>query len=150
MEGFVYLLQAGPYYKIGRSNDIDQRIKQLSTLPPFDLNLLHALWCDNCLQVERWLHDKFGDKRIRGEWFTLTPDDLDFVMQLGSFYQGAFHEEDRCYPVYSLGFDACAAGKSLASNPYKTGSRCHKVWNSGHHDCSVARHYPLREQENNL
>jgi len=80
--GYVYVLQAGPYYKIGASKDIGQRIKQLSTLPPFNLTLVHSIKTPDMFGVERNLHDLFRLKRINGEWFELNSGDITWLKGL--------------------------------------------------------------------
>jgi len=80
--GFVYLLQAGPYYKIGVSAQVDERIKQLSTLPPFDLELLHTIYSVDMYDLEKDLHGLYADKRKNGEWFELEPSDVEYIKGL--------------------------------------------------------------------
>ena len=73
--GFVYLLKSGPYYKIGASGQVSERIKQLSTLPPFDIELIHTIYSHDMYGLEASLHTYYADKRKNGEWFEL--DDLE-------------------------------------------------------------------------
>jgi hypothetical protein len=80
--GFVYLIQCGPYYKIGVSTDVGQRVKQLSTLPPFDLDLVCTIETGDMESLERELHERFADKRKRGEWFELDPEDVDQIREM--------------------------------------------------------------------
>jgi hypothetical protein len=80
--GNVYLLRAGPYYKIGVSTQVDERIKQLSTLPPFDIELLHTLPTDDMYKLEKQLHERYADKRKNGEWFELDQDDVEYIKGL--------------------------------------------------------------------
>ena len=76
---YVYVLKAGPYYKIGVSSNVDKRIKQLSALPPFDLELVCLLQPDDMYTLERELHIRFAEKRKRGEWFTLDDTDVEWI-----------------------------------------------------------------------
>ena len=80
--GWVYVLQAGPYYKIGKSKDVDRRIEQLATLPPFDIELVHTMPTDNMGAVEQDLHRLFNAKRVNGEWFELTEEDVAWLKTL--------------------------------------------------------------------
>lgn len=80
--GYVYLLKAGKFYKIGLTKTLDERIKQLSTIPPFDLELIHAIASYDMYTLETDLHEKFSAKRKRGEWFELTQADVDFIRSL--------------------------------------------------------------------
>jgi hypothetical protein len=80
--GYVYVIQAGPYYKIGVSRKVSRRIRQLSTLPPFDLELVCTIKTDDMFALERTLHEKFSSKRINGEWFSLSDSDVQFIKSL--------------------------------------------------------------------
>ncbi|NIV32750.1 MAG: hypothetical protein GWN58_25880 [Anaerolineae bacterium] len=80
--GFVYLLQCAEYYKIGCSKKVDRRIKQLSTLPPFDLVHICSIQTDDMYQLEFELHQRFQHKRKRGEWFTLDAEDIEYIRSL--------------------------------------------------------------------
>jgi len=80
--GHVYLLKAGPYYKIGISAQVDERIKQLSVLPPFDIELIHAIYDTNMYALEKDLHERFAPKRKNGEWFELDDSDVEYIKGL--------------------------------------------------------------------
>jgi len=80
--GFVYLLKAGPYYKIGVSTNVDKRIEQLATLPPFDIELVHTTYDTDMYALEKDLHNLYADKRKNGEWFELTDNDVEYVKGL--------------------------------------------------------------------
>ena len=82
-KGYVYLLKAGPYYKIGRTQELDQRIKQLATLPPFDVELIHVIPTKNMNKLESELHELYATKRKQGEWFELEPENVEFIVGLG-------------------------------------------------------------------
>ncbi|MCP4540114.1 MAG: GIY-YIG nuclease family protein [Chloroflexi bacterium] len=82
VSGYVYLLQAGPYYKIGASQTVDKRIKQLSTIPPFEIELICAIKTNTMYELERELHERFSDKQVRGEWFTLNDEDIVYIENL--------------------------------------------------------------------
>jgi hypothetical protein len=77
--GYVYVLKAGPYYKIGVSTNIDRRIKQLSTLPPFDLELIFTIQTSDMYGLESKLHERFDHQRQNGEWFILTITDIEWI-----------------------------------------------------------------------
>lgn len=80
--GWIYILEAGPYYKIGRSKNVDKRIEQLSTLPPFDIELVHLIQTNDTTLLEIALHNHFANKRKNGEWFELEEEDITWLKQL--------------------------------------------------------------------
>lgn len=75
--GYVYCLhdQLG-HYKLGITKQLDNRIKQLATQPPFEITLEFAFKVLFARRYEGYLHNKFKHKRLRGEWFNLSADDL--------------------------------------------------------------------------
>jgi hypothetical protein len=76
--GFVYLLSdQNGNYKIGKTTSLDNRIKALNTQPPFELQLIAFQKTSNNSKLEADYHKKYSHKRLRGEWFKLTSDDVD-------------------------------------------------------------------------
>jgi hypothetical protein len=82
MSGWVYILQAGPFYKIGKTKNVDRRVGQLATLPPFDIEIIHTIKTKDMGQLELELHEKFAEKRKRGEWFELEEGDIAWLKTL--------------------------------------------------------------------
>jgi len=82
--GFVYLFRAsiGPV-KIGRSKAPEGRLEDFDSLP-FEVVLLHTIASDDMVWLERTLHERFADKRIRGEWFALSDDDIAALLTIAS------------------------------------------------------------------
>lgn len=61
-------------YKIGRTSDLMQREKGIKT---GNHSYRTVIFIKD--DFEKELHDKFSDKRIRGEWFDLSDKDLKFI-----------------------------------------------------------------------
>lgn len=61
-------------YKIGRSSNIETRLKQLSIGNP---SLILLLYIEG--NYEKDLHDKFANKHVKGEWYRLSKSDLKWI-----------------------------------------------------------------------
>ncbi len=69
---FVYALAAADRVKIGFSDDPDDRLRSIQTGCPYPVRLLGTQQFEtrNAAQArEKELHDKFGARRVHGEWF---------------------------------------------------------------------------------
>lgn len=67
----VYAVQetGSIYLKIGESDDIKSRLKELQTGNPRQLVVLAVLPEGN----EKECHSRYGEYRVRGEWFLMSP-----------------------------------------------------------------------------
>jgi transposase len=77
--GYVYVMQAGPYFKIGwTASSPMARRNQIQTSNPERVNLLGAVagtgW------DEKQLHRVYAAKRCHGEWFTLSGEDVSAIL----------------------------------------------------------------------
>lgn len=80
--GYVYLLKCGEFYKIGVSNRTANRIKNLDVGNPYPITIEMSQKVINNRQVERNLHEKFKNRKIKGEWFKLDKKDIDLVKEM--------------------------------------------------------------------
>lgn len=73
---FVYLIKNGVFYKIGKSENPEARLKQLKTATPNSLELIDQWEVTDRWDVEKFLHDSFYTRQVSGEWFFLSEKEL--------------------------------------------------------------------------
>jgi hypothetical protein len=76
MEGLVYIIKGGSLYKIGRTTNLERRLRAFNGLP-FPVEVVHTIQAGDACGLETSLHSLFKSKRVKGEWFSLTEEDLD-------------------------------------------------------------------------
>jgi hypothetical protein len=77
IDGYVYILRAeSGQYKIGRSKNPSDRLKTFSVKLPFRVEYEIVIPSSDHRLLERKLHERFAEKWIDGEWFSLAPEDI--------------------------------------------------------------------------
>ena len=74
--GHVYLIQSGKYFKIGKTNDLGRRSKEIAIELPEASAVIHTIQTDDPYGIEAYCHRRFKDRRKNGEWFELSEDDV--------------------------------------------------------------------------
>lgn len=76
IEGFVYLVKMGKYYKIGKTFSVPRRHRELALELPEKLKPIHVIRTDDPSGIEAYWHKRFQAKCTNSEWFALTPADV--------------------------------------------------------------------------
>ncbi|NER97848.1 MAG: GIY-YIG nuclease family protein [Symploca sp. SIO1B1] len=78
--GYIYLIHAQETdrYKIGlTTRSVEARFAELnSSQSPYPLEIIDWFETDNVTDDEEYLHEKFTDYRVHGEWFTFDTKTL--------------------------------------------------------------------------
>lgn len=86
----IYVVRCGDLYKIGRSTNIDARIRTLRQAIPQETVHACTLLSETPAKLEAELHQRYADKRVRGEWFKLDVVDVDELLDMAdSLYRWA-------------------------------------------------------------
>jgi len=82
ISNLVYLIGAeNGLTKIGITNNIFSRFSGLNTSSPVELSLVFYFEAKDAAKTERLLHDKYAVKRVKGEWFNLSVEDVDWIKE---------------------------------------------------------------------
>lgn len=76
--GYVYVVKLDKHYKIGISKTPESRLKEF-TLLPYELETIILERVIDYDKREKELHEHFADKRVRGEWFLLDNNDIEYI-----------------------------------------------------------------------
>lgn len=80
--GWVYLIEAigSNRYKIGRTNNVEKRIADLSKQSCFPLVVVGVVFVNNPIEFELNLHKQCGESRVHGEWFHLSYETVKAIL----------------------------------------------------------------------
>ncbi len=75
-DGHVYLIKSGKFFKIGFSVHAGARERQLAIQLPEAVSTIHVIVTDDPMGIEAYWHRRFAKKRMNGEWFQLSREDI--------------------------------------------------------------------------
>lgn len=79
----LYVLEANGLWKIGVTNNMEKRLKQLQTGNPYEINVMLLEERKNPQKAEKYLHRIYHEKRLKGEWFSdLSIRDIELKLLL--------------------------------------------------------------------
>lgn len=79
--GWVYILKAATgHYKIGRTKNPDSRLETFGIKLPFEVEYDTLLECTDHIGYELYLHTLYAHKRVNGEWFSLSQQDIEDIV----------------------------------------------------------------------
>lgn len=72
---YMFLDDARGVVKIGIATDVRRRLGQVQVGYPWKLGIVRVI--DGDRRTERWMHRKYKDRRLNGEWFEWQAEMLD-------------------------------------------------------------------------
>lgn len=74
--GYVYVIQADKFVKIGIAKDVIQRLNMMQIGNPHQLKLLHSWGTVTPKAIEEEIHCEYRRFHVRGEWFKIPEPHL--------------------------------------------------------------------------
>jgi uncharacterized protein (DUF433 family) len=119
----VYILKTGKnLFKIGKTRDLQRRLSSYHTHLPILFRVVRQYPAANMSELEESLHIVFQHRRIKGEWFQLTNDDLVICDNIARNYalaklqrQVAVHQDNRAQRRLRTSSEQCS-GRSSESH----------------------------------
>ena len=79
--GYVYVFENAGLRKIGSSKRPQVRLRAMKTAAP-SIEAIHHIPSLNYRELEHLLHLHFAEKRVAGEWFKLSDEDMNFIASI--------------------------------------------------------------------
>ena len=82
--GWIYLIRAeNGHCKIGKSRKGTRRAYHFTISLPFSVDVIHQFHSDDHHAAEKRLHERYANKRVNGEWFLLSNEDIAEIVTIG-------------------------------------------------------------------
>ncbi len=78
----IYLIKCEHYYKIGTAANLNSHINTIKNANPFDIKLIDSVFTNDFAAIELKLHNRFATQLHRNEWFLLSEDDVEGILEL--------------------------------------------------------------------
>ena len=79
---YIFKIDKLKLYKIGVSQNVDRRFRDIYNSMPFDLEIEFTKKVKDAYLLESKLHKQFETKSIKNEWFLLKKSDLDKIIKI--------------------------------------------------------------------
>ena len=85
LPGSVYVISVNnEYYKIGYANNVRKRVRQMQHACPYPIQIVHIIMTDHTIRLETALHKRYRHRHVQGEWFKLSPDEVQALCSIVS------------------------------------------------------------------
>ena len=78
---YIFCIPNMGLYKLGVSQNVDRRIRDITNAMPFDVILLYRKSINNAYVFEEYIHNMYKDNFIQNEWFQLVEYDITNIMR---------------------------------------------------------------------
>lgn len=93
----LYVLQCGDYLKIGVARDLERRRREIDAMNALPVTVIAArtIPLSALLITEAWLHAQFADRRVKGEWFSVSIEEVMAILPDAVRFANAYDRECR-------------------------------------------------------
>ena len=84
---YVMNIQDSDFYKIGVSQNVSRRHRDIEGASPFCIDIVFCLNVINPYDLENLIHNKYSNKFIKSEWFSLDKKDVINIKNIISKWQ---------------------------------------------------------------
>lgn len=102
---YLYIVMASNgLFKIGKASNIKTRIAQIKSASPVEVELFTLIeYDDDEIDLEGQIHSQYSKKRVRGEWFALSKNDLITIIRSPSKELISLLNEMQSWGFFHLG-----------------------------------------------
>ena len=91
---YIFEIKDMNLFKIGVSNNVYRRFRDIESSSPFSVNLLFEKKLDNTYDLEETIHNYFSDKHVKSEWFQFNSNEIEDVYNIIDTYNNFKLEEN--------------------------------------------------------
>lgn len=85
IKGHIYLVEALGLYKIGKEKNKTSRTNHFHTIMPVEVKLIHSFCSNDYSNAEKILHKKYSHLRQKGEWFSLSNEEVNEICSIQDY-----------------------------------------------------------------
>lgn len=80
---YIYILKCECNYKIGISENVNNRIKQIQIGNSANIEKIMSYEFESAISsfLEKYFHKHFADKKLNSEWFELQEKEIDYIRE---------------------------------------------------------------------
>ena len=91
---YIFKIKDMNLFKIGVSNNVYRRFRDIESSSPFSVDLLFEKKLDNAYDLEDTIHNYFSDKHLKSEWFQFNSNEMEDVYNIIDTYNNFKLEEN--------------------------------------------------------
>jgi predicted GIY-YIG superfamily endonuclease len=79
---YVYIIKCHDLYKIGITYNLNSRFNTIQVGNPYPLEIVYSIKHPRAIELEKYLHEYFRQKRELREWFKLDKEDIETIKKI--------------------------------------------------------------------